>query len=199
MVQDFLAHPTEETLELYALAHCEEQETELVETHLLMCENCRDQLDAVEQQIAVMKLALQAIESERIAKEQKAAARSWHNWFTMPRLSFAGAAAFAVLCGIAFVPASVQVTADRDRQIVTLPEWRPLHIALKTSDIPNGAVKLEVVNERGSSIWTGKGYVANEHIDISLPRMTQPDTYFLRLYNAGQPGQLLREVSFAVR
>jgi hypothetical protein len=51
-------HPTQDDMELYAMHRAAEPILDSIEEHLLVCRSCRCELDTVEQQIRVMRIAL---------------------------------------------------------------------------------------------------------------------------------------------
>src|SRR5450755_1617876 len=51
-------HPDEDYLERYVMKTCSEQETERIEGHLLVCEQCRTRLYEAEEWVVLMKTAL---------------------------------------------------------------------------------------------------------------------------------------------
>jgi hypothetical protein len=53
-----LSHPNQNTLEGYAMNHLAERQVGLVEEHLLCCERCQTSLTGLDEEIAVMRLAL---------------------------------------------------------------------------------------------------------------------------------------------
>ncbi len=57
-MQTLISHATEESLEAYALNRAGALQTERLEEHLLICEHCCVALTAVDQEIQVMRLAL---------------------------------------------------------------------------------------------------------------------------------------------
>lgn len=58
VMQALLSHATEDALESYALNHFGEHELASLEEHLLVCENCRVVLTGLDEEIQVMRLAL---------------------------------------------------------------------------------------------------------------------------------------------
>ena len=93
------------------------------------------------------------------------------------------------------------LSAYRDTQSVTVPRNRPLKLTLNALDIPQRRVDVELVNSTGQKIWRGPATVdSHEQTHIALNPISQPDTYFLRLYmrSAGDD-ELLREFGFEVR
>lgn len=204
-----LDHPAEEELERFLLRQSHEEELEQVETHILACETCVARLEALETQIAVMKVALAQSQAER-ATAPAEGEHSWRNRFTIPRLAWAGGAAVLAL-GIALipqfsrvpVPADVNLSAYRGSQVAMVPANRPLHIRLNTSDLAEGPVSVEIVDNLGAAIWKGSATVQYDRADITLPGgIRNTGAHFLRLYlpSRGRTnGDLLREFAFVVQ
>lgn len=204
----YLDHPTDEALERFLLHHSNEEELDVVETHILACESCVTRLEDLEFLIATTKLALQEVRSEQLAKQTAKQQASWKNWFTVPRLSWAGGLAVFAL-GIALIPqlnqprpADVALSAFRGLDVATVPEGRPLHVSLNANDLAQGPVTVEVVDSRGVKLWQGSSDIKNDKVDISVPRITQAGTHFIRLYAptpGNAEGDLLREFAFQVQ
>jgi anti-sigma factor RsiW len=191
-------HPNEEALERFLLQQCSEEELEVVETHVLACESCVAQLEALELDIAATKMALENLEAKPQRKHMAKAAGAWKSWFTIPRLSLAGGAA-VLACGaiLLSVPHDVALTAYRGTETAIVSEWRPLQMHLNAADLNEGPVQVEVVDRLGSPVWKGASTVRNDSVDVHLPRIKQSGTHFLRLYNP--QGDLLREYAFQVK
>jgi hypothetical protein len=219
---DYLDHPNEEALERFLRNEVQESELETIETHILACESCVTRLEALEIELAAAKAACQELEAERIRKQaapaRSWAARSWKDWFTLPALSWAGAAAVLAL-GITvvpqFMPRDVNLTASRGLETsgmtlspcgtleaAVVPGGRPLDLHLKADDLPEGRVNLEIVNGLGKRVWQGAGLIHQQKADVVVPRITTAGAYFLRVYTPAQPGSVpdvLREFRFEVR
>ncbi len=56
------SHPSLDDLELYVTGRPDENTTERVEEHLLVCESCRCALDEIEQEIRVLRIVLRGID-----------------------------------------------------------------------------------------------------------------------------------------
>lgn len=191
-------HPDEEALERFLLHRCSEEELEIVETHVLACESCITQLEALEEDIAATKLALQRLESSPARKQMAEAASNWKNWFTIPRLSLAGGFAALACAGILFsIPHDVALMAYRGTDTAVVSEWRPLNMHLNAADLGEGPVQVELVDRLGSPLWKGAAAVQNNSVDVRLPRITESGSHFLRLYDS--KGELLREYAFQVK
>ncbi len=210
MQPTFLDHPNEETLERFVLNRSGEEELETVETHILACESCVTRLERLEAEIADIKIAAAQVRRELLEKEHSAAKTSWRSWFTVPKLSFAGAVA-ALALGIAVVPqfthragpvAEVSLTSYRGLENPTVPSRERLHLHLNAADLPEGAVAVQIVDGQGASLWKGSSEVRHDQVDITVPSMSKAGTHFLRLYEIGKnnsQGDLLREFAFQVK
>jgi hypothetical protein len=198
MNDSYRDHPGEEALERFLLHQCSEDELEVVETHVLACESCVSQLEALELDIAATQIALRNLEVTPPRKQMAKAAGTWRNWFTIPRLSLAGGFA-ALACGaiLLSVPREVALTAYRGAETAIVSEWRPLHMHLNAADLSAGPVQVELVDRMGSPLWTGASAVRHDTVDVNLPRIKQSGTHFLRLYTPR--GELLREYAFQVK
>jgi hypothetical protein len=190
--KNFFEHPTEEALEQFVMNRLDEADLEYVETHIMACEPCVSRLEALEVQVPAMQGALQQMETQRQRKEAAAAERkaTWRRLFTVPNLSWAAAAAvlaLAVTVSPHYVPTNVQVSADRDNETVVVPDNRPLHVALNAVDVPDGRIKVELVDNRNTQIWSGTTEVEHGRITVSLPRLSSHNVYFVRIYELGAP------------
>ncbi|MDQ2841816.1 MAG: hypothetical protein M3Y72_12415 [Acidobacteriota bacterium] len=227
MTNPNLEHPTEEALERYLLQRTDEQELESLETHVLACESCITRLEILEPEIATLKITLVDYEEARIQNELNPSRSSWKDWFTIPRLSWAGAAVAALGIGLTVVPHSMQrlssahsvqvaegdlagcqpngtdmtLTACRGTETATLPGGHPLHLRLDATDIQQGHVDVQVVNGTGNQVWQGQTTVSNERAEVNMPEISQPGSYFLRFYapSANSERELLREFRFEVK
>lgn len=204
MPHNSLEHPGVELLERFALNTCSEDELELVETHIMACESCVCALENLELEIAVIKLALQqSLERDAAAARTQAehATSGWKSWFTVPRLSWAGAGlAACAFCLLAFMPAKVQTQSERGSANVTVvPEWRSTTITLVDAGLPDSAVRAELVDENGSVMWSSAANSRNGKVSLSLPRITHSGRYYARLYSVDAEHELLGEFPLEVR
>ena len=205
MTNQYLEHPTEETLERFLLHKSQDEELEVLETHILACESCITRLETLEAELTTMKEALAVFETERIQKELSPARASWKSWFTLPRLSMAGGAVAALAIGVSFIPQSMpqsfDLSAARGSETVTMPEGRPLDLHMETTDLPAGPADVEVVDANGNQIWSSQTVVGSEKAEVKVPKISQAGTYFLRFYTPAGSSQhdLLREFRFEVK
>ena len=203
MRHSIFEHPAVELLERFALNTCSEQELEVVETHIMACDSCVCALESLELEIAATKLALQHISEREAAAEAqpKHAIEGWRNWFTIPRLSWAGAGlAACAFCLFTFIPATVQTQSERGSGTATIvPKWRSTKITLVDAGLPESVVRAELVDENGSTLWSSEAKSIDGKVRLTLPRMTHSGRYYARLYSNGPEHDLLGEFPLEVQ
>lgn len=210
MQNSYIDHPAEEALERFVLHQCPDEELETVETHILACGACVSRLEALETQVADLRLGFEELERQHAVALAAKQHRSWKTWFTVPNLAWAGAAAVVVV-GLAITPqllhhpaplAEVSLVATRGTETTAVPEGRPLHVHLDAAGLPESPVSVELVDGTGAQIWKGNGLIHHDQVDVTTPQITSPGAYFFRLSvpaQSGQPGDLLREFSLQVK
>jgi hypothetical protein len=203
MNEPYREHPSEEALERFLLNMSPEEELESLETHVLACEYCVDQLETLETQIAVTRLALRNLESKPSAKRSVNRFSPWKTWFTIPKLSFA-TAGFAMAAGaILFsIPRDVSLTAYRGSETAIVSEGHPLHVHLNAAGLSPGPIAVELADHGGSIVWKGTSSIRHDTVDVNLPRITKSGPHFLRLYSVppgGADPDLLREFAFEAK
>lgn len=210
MQNSYIDHPAEEALERFLLHQCPDEELDTVETHILGCGACVSRLEALETQVADLRLGFEELERKQAVAVAAKQHRSRKTWFTVPNLAWAGAAAVVVV-GLAITPqllrhpaplAEVSLIATRGAETTAVPEGRPLHVHLDAAGLPEGPVSVELVDGTGAQIWKGSGLVRHDQVDVTTPQIAGPGAYFFRLYAAarnGQPGDLLREFALQVK
>ena len=204
-MQQYLEHPTEEALERFLMQHSQEEELEILETHILACASCIARLENLEMQIAATKIALRELQQTSRQEVRSSEKRSWKAWFSVPTLSWVGAAA-VLLLGVAVIPLStpkdVTLSAYRGSEAPSVPKWHPLHMRLNGEDLTAGPVAVQVVDQEGADVWSGKSTVSHDQVEVNLPRINKTGSYFLRLYSSAAnnaSGELLREFVFEVK
>jgi hypothetical protein len=203
MRSSYFDHLSVDVLERFILHRSSEQEAELVETHMLACESCVNALENLELEISATKLALEQMAAERPQRTFELEPRKatiWKNWFSFATLSWAGAGlATCALCLFVFVPANIELKADRGVTSVIVPEWRNARVRFVDEGLPTGPLRAEVVNETGTVIWSGDAQDEPGAVNLRLPRMTKAGHYYARLYTAGSDHELLSEFPFEVK
>jgi hypothetical protein len=196
MDETYREHPSEEALERFLLGMSAEEEMEDLETHVLACGYCVEQLEILEIQIAATRLALQTLEADRKSKRRVESFGGWK--FPIPRWSFAAMGAAPALGAFFFfsLPRDVTISAYRGTETAIVSEWRPLHMHLNAAGLDAGAIEIELADNKGSIVWKGTSVIRHDTIDVTLPRITKSGAHYLRLYSPAQAGTesvLLRE------
>lgn len=207
-MQDYVEHPTEETLERFLLHQMQGEELETMETHILACDSCVTRLEELELQIAATKIALAELHNQTVADNYAKEKRSRWSWFTSHGWSLAGAtAALALAVSIVpqlahLAPYEAEVAAYRGSETIAVPAGRSLLLHLNAKDLPSENVRVEMVNSDGNRIWDGSNVINQEKVDAKLPEIKDKGNYLLRLYASSQngaAGELLREFSLSVK
>jgi len=203
MTNPYSDHPTEEALESFLLNRLPEAELEIVETHILACELCVEQLENLEILIAATKTAAIEPAAKQTHLRFVNAVQNWKEQFSFFRLSLAGAFSALTVGAVLFsVPGEVSLSAYRGPETPTVASWRPVRLNLNATDLAEGPVVVELVDNRGLSVWRGPSTVRNDEVKVTLPRITKEGPHFVRLYNPVQKDartELLREFAFQVK
>ncbi|MBV8071720.1 MAG: hypothetical protein JO270_17550 [Acidobacteriaceae bacterium] len=186
-------HPSEDALERFILNRCEQDELEIVETHVIGCESCVARLEILEEELLNIKTGGELFLKHSLSKTQKLD-RSWIRFFSIPAFALATAAA-ALICVSTMVPRDVTLSAFRGSEIAPVPEWHRLRIHLNARDLAPGPVKVELVDDQGVQRWHGESSVAADQVQVDMPAIRRSGEHFIRLED--QQGELLRE--FAIQ
>ncbi len=202
MRNPYLEHPTEEALERFLLNQSQETELEVVETHILACESCVCRLEGLEIQIAATKVALRELQSKQRAKELAKEQRSWKDWFTVPKLSWASAAVVLAVMFFTFLPRNVNLTSYRGLENPVVPTGHRLNLHVNANGLADGPVTLEIVDATGAPVWKSAAAVRHDEVEIGVPGIGERGSHYLRLYapaRGNSEGELLREFAFKTR
>jgi hypothetical protein len=201
-----LDHPSEDVLERYSFRNSSWEEIEVIEGHILGCNDCIARLEDIESYAAVFRAASEELSLEESLRPERQVARRGA-WFTPGRLAWASAGAMLFIA-ISFIPVSiprrheaiplrVNVSAWRGVDIASVATGHPLDLRLNSTDLHAGAVVVQLVDSSGREVWHGPASVRNESVAVSLPTLNRRDNYFVRLYSVGSNGatygDLLRE------
>jgi hypothetical protein len=198
-------HLAEEVLERFVLQQSCESEIETVETHFLGCESCVERLEQVELYISATKLALQELHVERVAKAA-AAKPARLSWFSVPRLSIAGAFAMvAIALSIApriarekYPAVDVELTTYRGLESPVLPKDRNLHVRLNANGLGGAQTVVTLVDGDGSELWRREAAIRNHAVTIDVPQIHTTGNYLFRLYATNDAADAVREFSIDV-
>jgi hypothetical protein len=204
----YVDHPAEDALERFVLHRCPEEELETVETHILACDMCVERLEALENQIADLRMGYEQLQRESAVAVAQKQHRSWKTWFTVPNLAWAGAAA-VIVAGLAITPqlvrqapvAEISLSAYRGTESALVPESRPLHVQFNNLHLPEASVIVQLVNDTGKPLWQGNGVIRDDRVAVMAPKIGEAGSYYFRIYSArnNQPGELLREFALQVK
>jgi hypothetical protein len=214
MQNSFRDHPTDEMLERYLLNQSDEAEFEVVESHILVCSDCVGRLEQAESFITTFKAACGEL-SVTGARTPKVVSfmRKIGASLTPLRLSWTAGLAI-VFAALIMAPAQfalrrpisptqVTISAWRGRESVAVPAKRPLMLHLRSIDLPDGTVAVQLVDALGREVSHGSTSINQEIASVSIPPLQTPGAYFLRLYSVAdtKSGQrdLLREFAFQAR
>ena len=217
-----LEHVSEELLERFLAGQASESESEIIETHLLICESCQEQLDELEDYRTAMRNGFALLKSE---ERQVAAAispvqkESWARQFVFGLLNWRlpqwsvipVAAALALACVLVLPtlrhsnsPVELTLTAERGNAIptVTLIAGRPLELHLNASGLSQGPMAVEVVDSEGGLKSQQNGVVRSNQVDVLVGTVLPKGIYLARIYATENgeldPNRLLREFTFQV-
>lgn len=219
MQNSFRDHPTDEMLERYLLNQSDEAEFEVVESHILVCSDCVGRLEQAESFITTFKAAcgelpVTGARTPKIVSFMRGSfMRKIGASLTPLRLSWTAGLAI-VFAALIMAPAQfalrrpvsptqVTISAWRGRESVAVPAKRPLMLHLRSIDLPDGTVAVQLVDALGREVSHGSTSISQEIASVSVPPLQTPGAYFLRLYSVAdtKSGQrdLLREFAFQAR
>lgn len=195
-----LEHVSEDALERFLLNHCQYEELEVVETHILACDSCLTRLDILGLEIEAARLALQSLPTKHTSRLAQLASRC-ASCFSLPRLSLAGAglAASVLILMLGSIENNVTVTANRGDETSLVSPWLPLRLHLDSRDLSYGLVDVEIVDSVGRKIWEGDSSVNDNGLEVKVGWLTAPGPFFIRVFSQGHPAELLREYSIQIR
>ncbi len=207
MEPDTQKHIEEERLEAYVMNYLAEAEIPALEEHLLICETCLDQLEAVEGFARAMEGAAKRIRMEET--DAAAIPGAWDRvraWLHTPAPIWAGALAMAVLITLIRLqlpqppgpPVEVELEAVRGPSNGIAPSGHALHLRLDSRGVPDSSGwQIEIVDQEGSGVWTGAGSWSGIFITASVDKSFRPGTYFVRLLKEGE--EPVREFKLVVQ
>jgi hypothetical protein len=201
----FDEHILEDALEAYSMGKLSEEESAPLEEHLLLCPTCQGRLDATDEYIQVTKAA-----ASNLDDSVKAGIFPFISKLIMP-LNIprsAWAALFALLIVLLAIPLNrtprleSELTLQSARGGPTFPRAQAAKSLLLRMDIteiqqPEG-YQLEVVDANGQPIWHAFVTSRNSRIVTVIPKRLRPGRYWVRLYDTGRAGTLLREYGLDV-
>jgi hypothetical protein len=207
MEREMEKHIGEAQLEAYAMNQLAGSELAGVEEHLLFCETCQDQLQAVERYVLAMQSAAAHVRKEEMEKQAVSGLlQRLRAWLHAPVPLFFGAAALAVLLlmvrfptrQIPGVPVDVELQAVRGESAGTAAAGHALRLRLDNQGVNYMSEwRIEIVDSEGSKVWSGTGNWSGKVITAMVPKSFTPGTYYVRLLKETQDSA--REYQLVVR
>jgi hypothetical protein len=207
-------HIAQDVLEAYALGHLSEADEESVEEHLLICHECQDRLGEIDDFIRAIRVASPAVAASQ-GKPKKSVWESIGefagNWAGWKPVCAAGALA-AVLAIIVLAPnqqgaggqeVAVQLETMRGDGNATTEgvAGRPLRLEIDITGLDGmSRLAVEVADASGTPIWRAAAEPASARsLSVRVDAALRSGQYWVRLYNAQAPGELLREYALKIR
>jgi hypothetical protein len=201
MTRNFEQHSTEESLELYALGQLDDEKSELLEEHLLICEDCCARLDTADRYVRAMRSGAARLRREEKSKSRASHARTAIDWFRMPLPAW-GAAVLTTTQIHRTVPTDSPVAATliaERGEAASFPAHRRLNLTLDANGLKLGPkTKVELVDANGKVIEEDTVSAANHAIKTTTREGLDAGAYYVRLYAPGASDPL-REYSLAVK
>ena len=207
------SHAPEDLLERYSMRRLTDEESELLEDHLMFCQWCQDKLESVESFLYVAREASRRVRREDL--EFQASSPIWsrfhgfsltnlfgadhpRSWFTLPIT----AAAMACMALFLMVPRSqeagyqqVRMESFRGTLAQSVNSTQPLEIILNLDGLPpSPAYRVEIVNAEGATSASSLAEPQGNSLTVRLKSKLSPGQYWMRLYVPGV-NELLREFS----
>jgi hypothetical protein len=199
------AHLAEEVLEEYAFDRLPEAQTAEIEEHLLVCAECREALEAVDEFILLAKVAAAEYQS-------RPRPRIWSILRGTPGRAVL-AASMAALGLVAVISwkapwqdrqpaqtASVVLSAMRGGDLLGIPHapaGRPLTLEIDLTGLPAaGTYRVQVVDAAGGPLWETSSEASQGRLRPKVDKGLESGVYWVRLYS--QPAGLLREFGLRV-
>jgi hypothetical protein len=196
---NFKLHRTEDQLEQYALGRLADTEVNELEDHLMVCEACRERLDAIEHFSRAMR---EALTNEPVPV--RLPSRDWFAWLRRPAFSMALVLAALIIVMSIFsggktkLPpvSTLQLTANRGEMPAVKPA-REIDLTLRDAPREAGPFRIEVVDSTGLKVWNSLADSDAQGVQVHVQQQLTQGDYFVRLYTAD--GRMLHEYGFHIR
>ncbi len=198
-------HPNEDVLEMYAMGNTSEAETEAIEEHILICENCQNLLEDTETYVVSMRNALREA-SQEPAKESFSVSAWMANLFSTPTPIWIASAVTVLLLaffvqtrnpGSYDAPVAVALSATRGESFSVRADG-PLALDLDARGLASGSnYQVQLVNGTGKQVWEQNPVsVNNGHIQVNVAKRFSAGQYFVRIMSNNA---ISREYSLEIR
>jgi hypothetical protein len=205
------AQYTDELIEDYALGKLASPADEQFEEHLLLCSSCQERLVEAEEFIAAIRVYGHKPEAARVqgtswfsrlGETLKAATNSMSLGYA------AGLFATVALAVVFLRPPSgssagiqaIELKAIRGTQSARAIAGSSLKLGLDLQGLPRlPEYRIEITDQDGASVWTSAARPLEGRIVAQPGRMDAAGIYWVRVYESGLYGSLLREYPLQVR
>lgn len=212
-------HLTEEAMETYALGRLADPEAELLEEHLLLCNDCQDRLGKLDEFVSAFRIAAGRSDRKQDVRTPPGQSlgptlrasllsffRSWRPLYSIGGAVAAAALAVAMLPrGPAPAPVPVRIELNAIRGMVpevSLPSpGATLQLSLDLTGLPAASrLTVEITAAAGQVLWTQTASRPDGGTLSVSPSFTPREgIYWVRIHEAGGSHALLREFGFRVR
>jgi hypothetical protein len=207
-----IEHPSDESLELYALGRLQDMRTAVLEDHLLVCTECQDRLADVDSYVYAMKQVCQ----ETVAKAASKRPSFLAGVLAFPKPVWAGAFAALIIClsipavwrnstvqsgtGQAVTEEGVTLVASRgfdNAGAANAHAGAPLRLNIDAAELGSyPAYEFEVVTASGSVVSHAQAKPNAATLSIQVPKGLNTGLYWVRVSTIDK--QLLREFGLRV-
>ena len=203
-------HIPEEALELYSMNRLPETDTEQLETHLLICEDCQARLKEVDEYVKAVRTALRETQVGQDSTSEPAVVARFAAWFRL-RPAYTLCAAFALCLVVLVLPQfrhqpsaqqEVFLQSYRGGEAASAEAGRSLVLLLDTAGLPAASsYVLQVVGSGGRVLIQTEARLAGGSpvLRVPLDRSLATGNYWVRICDRDNPAAVLRETSLAVR
>jgi len=204
-------HVLDDHLESYVMCRLQEEETEVLEDHLLFCASCQQRLTETQQRIAATRIAAKRVREELSRPEPKGSLGSFISNLIQARPVWAMAAT-AALAVVLLAPRLLQHPPSAAYQEVSLTAMRggeaafdaehgrPLRLQLDVRDLAiSSDIQVTVVSAEGVLVWSSSRIDRpnEQSLVVRLDSSLRAGQYWVRVVRT--PDQILREYSLRLR
>lgn len=203
-------HVLDEHLEAYVMRQLQEEETEVLEDHLLLCSHCQQRFSETQQRIVAMRTAAKKLRGEeKRSSPRPSALGQFFSSLVVSRPVWAAAAAMAVTM-IVVAPRLQQSPVSFDDVNLTVmrggeaafdaEHGRRLRLHLDVRDLEVSAdLQVAIVSAEGKPVWSSTRIdrPTTDSLVVNIDRTLDAGQHWVRVVRP--PDQILREYSLRLR
>jgi hypothetical protein len=198
------SHLSEEKAEKYSMGKIAESELGPIETHLLTCEDCQEQVERMDVFVAAMQGSAKSLKDDPPSLLDRI--RGFVTFH--PGSAWAGATvAVAAVALLTFLPPGMgnpqhlELTTVRGAETATprVKPNTPIDLQLDVTELPVSSLyTIELVDVSGRAIQTYTAEPRATKLAVAIGERLQKGQYWVRLYGNSLKSELLREYSLHV-